>query len=285
MAGIPKTPRSGGPKTAAGKIATSRNATKTGVYSAMAVIPGESEEDFKALHDEFLASFKPHDVAESAIIHDLTVLTWKKLRLERLEKASFVRSLDWPIKAFEIASDVSVNGTHEWLFPLLESLTPEYLKRYQLQRVYIATLNKTGITPEEFCAMPMHCPALYKDIVAFARGYYTFKLADPAPESFTALEHTSDSHGKELFIQFALRELWRRIDQIQHVGRHLTKIQAAVTNIKEKRLLDLIQNQGVMRAHDDLSRAFYRTLSELRRQQTWRQKISAIDVTPEQINE
>jgi len=40
-----------------------------------------------------------------------------------------------------------------------------------------------------------------------------------------------------------------------------------------------------MRAHDDLSRAFYRTLSELRRQQSWRQKISAIDVTPEQINE
>jgi len=55
--------------------------------------------------------------------------------------------------------------------------------------------------------------------------------------------------------------------------------------VKEKRLLDLIQVQGVMRAHDDLSRAFYRTLSELRRQQSWRQKISAIDVTPEQINE
>ena len=77
----------------------------------------------------------------------------------------------------------------------------------------------------------------------------------------------------------------RRIEQIHYVGQRLTKIKAAVTNIKEKRLLELIQNQGVMRAHDDLSRAFYRTLSELRRQQSWRQKIGAIDVTPEQVTE
>ena len=72
---------------------------------------------------------------------------------------------------------------------------------------------------------------------------------------------------------------------IPHVGQRLTKIKAAVTNIKEKRLLELIQDQGVMSAHDDLSRAFYRTLSELRRQQSWRQKMGAIDVTPEQITE
>ena len=285
MAGIPKTTRSGGPKTEAGKEAASRNAIKTGVYSTMVVIPGESEEDFRALHEEFLASFKPHDVAESAIIHDLTVLTWKKLRLERLEKASFVRSLDRPIKAFEIASEVSVNESHEWMFSVLEIFTPDYLQQNQLQRTYIATLNKTGITSEEFCAMPMHCPALYKDIVTFSRGYYTIKVTEPPPEIYLPLEITSETHGKEPFIQFVLREMKRRIEQIHYVGQRLTKIKAAVTNIKEKRLLELIQNQGVMRAHDDLSRAFYRTLSELRRQQSWRQKIGAIDVTPEQVTE
>ena len=92
-------------------------------------------------------------------------------------------------------------------------------------------------------------------------------------------------YASALFIGYALREIKTRLDQTQYVAGYLVEIQAAVTNVKEKRLLDLIQVQGVMRAHDDLSRAFYRTLSELRRQQSWRQKISAIDVTPEQINE
>ena len=67
------------------------------------------------------------------------------------------------------------------------------------------------------------------------------------------------------------------------MAKQLPAIKTAVTDLKERRLLELMKNQGVMRVHDDLSRAFYRTLSELRRQQTWRQKIGAIDVTPEEI--
>ena len=119
----------------------------------------------------------------------------------------------------------------------------------------------------------------------FAQDYYTFSIKNPSPESFKELEFAADGYNKELFFRFALRALKSRIEQTYFVGNNLAKIKAAVTNVKEKRLLDLIQVQGVMRAHDDLSRAFYRTLSELRRQQSWRQKIGVIDVTPEQVAE
>ena len=77
MAGIPKTPRSGGPRTDEGRVASSRNALKSGVYSAMVVIPGESEDDFRQMHDQFVADFFPRDIAEGAMVHDLAVLTWK----------------------------------------------------------------------------------------------------------------------------------------------------------------------------------------------------------------
>jgi hypothetical protein len=43
-----------------------------------------------------------------------------------------------------------------------------------------------------------------------------------------------------------------------------------VTNIKEKRLLEALKDQGIMRAHEDLQRSFYKALNELRRHQTWR---------------
>ena len=50
--------------------------------------------------------------------------------------------------------------------------------------------------------------------------------------------------------------------------------------MRELRLLKFMQLEGVKRAQDDLARAFYRILSELRKQIEWRQKNSPIDVTP-----
>ena len=53
-------------------------------------------------------SLKPNDVAESSMVRELAVLTWKKLRLERLEQAAFVRALKIPVKALDICSMVPV---------------------------------------------------------------------------------------------------------------------------------------------------------------------------------
>ncbi len=53
MVGIPKRKRSGGPKTEAGKLAASGNSIKTGAYSSIVTIPGESQEGFQSLYEEF----------------------------------------------------------------------------------------------------------------------------------------------------------------------------------------------------------------------------------------
>jgi hypothetical protein len=39
---------------------------------------------------------------------------------------------------------------------------------------------------------------------------------------------------------------------------------------KEKKLLEALKDQGIIRAHEDLQRIFYKALNELRRHQTWR---------------
>jgi len=51
------------------------------------------------------------------------------LRLERLEKANFVRALERPIKAYEISDQAPIKEVHEWLLLRLDSLTPDYLKQ------------------------------------------------------------------------------------------------------------------------------------------------------------
>jgi len=107
----------------------------------------------------------------------------------------------------------------------------------------------------------------------------------PSPEEIAITTITTEDYGREGFVRFALRRAREEAEQVCQVAKQLPAIKTAVTDLKERRLLELMKNQGVIRVHDDLSRAFYRTLSELRRQQTWRQKIGAIDVTPEEIPE
>jgi hypothetical protein len=57
---------------------------------------------------------------------------------------------------------------------------------------------------------------------------------------------------------------------IVFIHLHLDEIRSAVTNIRERRLLEVLKDQGIMRAHDELQRSFYKALNELRRHQIWR---------------
>lgn len=46
-----------------------------------------------------------------------------------------------------------------------------------------------------------------------------------------------------------------------------------------------MQVNASKRTFDDLARDFYRTLSELRKQQEWRRKHTVIDVTPTSVED
>lgn len=58
----------------------------------------------------------------------------------------------------------------------------------------------------------------------------------------------------------------------------------AYERVKSRRILSIMQANQLARPAEDLNRAFYRTLSELRRQQEWSKKNRVIDVTPEDVN-
>ena len=67
--------RTGGPKTEAGKMASAKNAIKTGAYSTLIILPGESEKDFQELEEQFVRDFIPEDIVAATMVHNLTVLT------------------------------------------------------------------------------------------------------------------------------------------------------------------------------------------------------------------
>ena len=59
------------------------------------------------------------------------------------------------------------------------------------------------------------------------------------------------------------------------------KIEEAIVQIKQERLLNVMQSGSVLRANDDLSRSIMRTLSEFRRHPEWRIKNRLVDANEE----
>jgi hypothetical protein len=279
---ILKSKRSGGPKTAEGKLAISNNALKTGSYSSRAVLPGESEEDFKQLQDQFVKDFFPKNVAESLIVHQLSSLTWKILRLQKLEDAHVLRALHQPIGESDLYRE-NLKLPYEYM-SLIQDLSPYSDYFFAQNQTYLDYLrgfeDGYGISKDEFYDMPKIYPELYDKLVCMASQYAkTDKVVDVEPESLIGLKYMTPEGGSIAFVHHAFGVLQKNCEDLVYIHQHLHQIRSAVTNIKEKRLLEALKDQGIMRAHDELQRSFYKALNELRRHQTWRNQ--TIDVKEE----
>ena len=93
--------RTGGPQKDEGKKTTSSNSLKTGAYSNTLILPGEDESQFRQIEDQFVKDFRPEDMAEIAMVRDLAVLAWKKIRLENLELRFTLARLNTPLDYFD----------------------------------------------------------------------------------------------------------------------------------------------------------------------------------------
>lgn len=100
MTVIRKSKRTGGPRTAAGKVLASRNSLKTGVYSAAAQLPGESEKEFRALVADIVRDCQ----AQGAIESMMAEICWKQRRLGKVENLMRLSALSRPMTPNELQS-------------------------------------------------------------------------------------------------------------------------------------------------------------------------------------
>ena len=83
--------KSTGPKTEAGKAASSANALKHGLTAAEAVVlPEEEPEDFERLREGVIADLAPAGALQVALAQRIAVLLWRLDRVARLEAELFV---------------------------------------------------------------------------------------------------------------------------------------------------------------------------------------------------
>jgi hypothetical protein len=275
-----KSKRGGGPKTLEGRLAASKNAIKTGVYSRMVVLPGESEEEFQGLLDQFFQDFSPQDIAEASIVRELAVLTWKRLRLEQIAYSEISRALSKSVSEY----DLSLVGVHlpenySWLLKDMRLLSPEYIQSYRNILKFINEFHsQSSISQEDISKISERCPDFVERAYDLAEDYWNFDRAN-TPWANLAVFECEEDNKKELFVSLALKTLKTRAKQAISLSGMLPKIQSGIKEINEKRIFDLMASEKSNRASEDLSRAFFKTLGELRRQQKWRKDTRIIDVS------
>lgn len=80
-----KKQKSTGPRTAAGKAASSQNALRHGLASATLLIPGEDPAELAALERELAAEYKPATATETLLVANMVKHQWLMDRAIRLQ--------------------------------------------------------------------------------------------------------------------------------------------------------------------------------------------------------
>ena len=270
--------RTGGPRTEEGKAITSKNALKTGAYSKAIVLPGEEESEFLELQKQLAEEFQVVGLLEQTLIADLAASIWKQLRLKQIEKNYLLTQLErrpTPLELREVGLNLPDAGDLMWNNPkMADHLRAVNEGRFEKNLEALLSSGKTVETLFEIREMDT---MLFEWLLSYAERsgllVKTELMRRAIAQAFFG--DTKSPHLNQLasgIAQAAAAIVWLLKNQ--------DDIDKSSQKVKDLRLLNFMQQEGVKRAQDDLSRGFYRTLSELRKQIEWRQKNSPIDVTP-----
>lgn len=277
MAPAPKFKRSGGPQTSEGKLASSRNSLKTGVYSKQEVLPGENLQELLELEQYFVEDFAPKGVTESALVHDLTVLAWKKLRLEHLEYRQLRDKLNEPPDYFEneyLSLKIPAGGQKYFDDPTLIaecdlSIAMEHLKFSKKLKSAEYTLAALEEIHEDSLST----------FVKIKREMEDLGASLTTAKSMVDCKYSNSSETTPL--QDMTNEVISQSELIIWAVEQYDQIMLAKQRIRDKRLTSELRFDKSRRVNDDLDRFFFRTLSELRKQQEWRYRRDAIVMAQE----
>ena len=280
---VAKSNRSGGPRSDEGKKIASSNALKTGAYSNTLILPGEDESQFRQIEDQFVRDFRPEDMAEIAMVRDLAVLAWKKIRLENLELRFTLARLNAPLNYFDKNETKFLSSTRvESNLYQIHIYTNELKDSAGLARNHLDYLRGKGATVQDIESLENKYPLLHKILI---QQIESFEFNNPTAKNVLRFEYETDTGKTELFWNYFLKIAIEDLNQMIWFCNNRAQIEQELQAVKDKRLMELMQNEKPSRAFDDLRRNFYRTLSELRKHQEWKRKMQVVDVASRNIVE
>lgn len=269
--------RTGGPKSELGKLASSKNSLKTGVYSVQQILPGENQKDFEELHQMFMDDFQPMGVVEASLVHEITLLAWKKLRLERIENQylyGVLNAMQTPEEYF--AAGLPRKEEIVWLLQDMSVMTEAFVEKHQQYLEWSRAAEKKTLTQQEIKQIENDDEDFY---VYLKREVYESHSSSKLQIRFVRWAGESDDEPELSAedVAKALSNMIKRSESVLYVHKHLKEITNIQNLIRDRRLKAFMESSGPIRAYQDLSRAFFKVLDELRKQQEWRLKNKTLE--------
>lgn len=256
-----RTKRSGGPRTAAGKLLSAKNSLKTGTYSNHPVVPGENLEAYLELESYFIKEYNPQTITEGMMVSDLSKNVWKKLRLDRIETTNFISALGKPITPDEYA----VVGFRypRWVDGYLDEVEhvesydlAEQKALYKIAQDWLANPPSQKDFDEEWANNPVLREHLHKHAV-------TFGLWDPRKERIYHYCEVTEYYQKDRLLTRILQAIRAEIGPLVWVLEHKDEILEANQRIRDERLRNAMHRLGLNRQVDDVNRRIFKLRDEL----------------------
>ena len=110
-----------------------------------------------------------------------------------------------------------------------------------------------------------------------------YEYTNSTAKNVLRYEIENDDAESKLFWDYFLSEAIEDLGQTLWLCDVRPKIEQELQVVKDRRLMELMENEKPSRAFDDLRRNFYRTLGELRKHQEWKRKMQVVDVASRNI--
>lgn len=273
MASQPKSRRSGGPKTEMGKLISSRNSTRSGVYAKLDLLANEEPNQFALVEKLFIDDLKPVGMVESLLVQSLAKISWKKFRLEQTE----ARVLSDLLAKLPSLSELLKAGIDHYLPSaepyVVDPSSIEALDGKAIRQVIwiLEELKHHQFNEEQIANIEVNNPKVYRQLkgaVDQIVGEDSSHFDMAHTKYYWDAPSTPIADATEQLIARYEGELWAIDNQ--------EKLLNAKQVTDDKRAFEFLKENSTQRAHDDLDRAYSRLLKEFRAQQTWRKNQSVI---------
>jgi len=141
-----------GPRTAEGKLASSRNSTKHGLASSQVIIPGEDPAAFDALLNNFLEEHQPATSTEELLVKEMAQSYWLTERAIRCQNGCFTEA---GVNEKQLTLFLRYQTTHERAFyKALNTLLKLKKTHRQNQTGFVSQQRSKTAPPVGFVSHP-----------------------------------------------------------------------------------------------------------------------------------
>jgi hypothetical protein len=255
--------KSTGPITEEGKKRISGNAIKTGFYSTHLILPGENEEEFLNLKQTLNTQLGSKNLISEYLIHDLTVLLWKRMRLLNVEHRVIQHLIEQPITQKELEPFLSINWPEDCASVLakIDSIDETFFKESQSYKSIAESLLLKNITQSEFAEIIQEDSSFKREVMS--------RLDKSAIKNIivniSGFDYPELSTRRDPVLMMVLADMVKATDLTIWAYTYRKELSEAIKKVKDGRLLKFMQDESISRAHEDLRRSFTRLLKEIRR--------------------